>query len=86
LNGGLAPDTKASGHVGANADATGSRPSTSSSTNSMSLASENTSDEQVDDEDALLNKIKCKLAASKFRHQECQSFATRATTALSHKS
>ena len=57
LNGGLAPDTKASGHVGANADATGSRPSTSSSTNSMSLASENTSDEQVDDEDALLHKI-----------------------------
>ena len=57
LNGGLAPDTKASGHVGANADATGSRPSTSSSTNTMSLTGENTSDEEVDDEDALMHKI-----------------------------
>ena len=59
LNGGLAPDAKASGHVGANADATGSRSSSSSSSLTDGGGDTPAPDndvEEVDDEDALMHK------------------------------
>jgi hypothetical protein len=59
LNGGLAPDAKASGHVGANADATGSR-SVSSVIGGGDTPLPDGADndnEEVDDEDALMHKL-----------------------------